>query len=217
MEGEKGVFMPGRKYLSTSSWYVSQHKSTSSRSQAWYPLVSTFCAPTLESTSSLISIVPSCLEIFETRARWLFKTFCLSEKKGVRGSSGELIVISRTRSFTVKVTESTPKLRDHSITSLETEKITLFYCRLEVYEKRMEQDFCLTVSTNGELTQLCHEWNIFRLFWLMFGCAWLCLAENFLRNWWRRTNFTVMARFLQSDVYHHQTTQLSDLVLKMNI
>ena len=63
-----------------------------------------------------------------TRARWLFKNCCLRDKnqlQAAKGFSWELIVISWTRSFKVRVTESGPKSRDHSIPPLGTQKIML--------------------------------------------------------------------------------------------
>ena len=75
------------------------------------------CAPTLESTSSLISCVPCWLGVTGTRARWLFKNCCLWDNyklQGARGISWEIIVISWTRSFTIRVSESGPKSRDNS-------------------------------------------------------------------------------------------------------
>ena len=64
-----------------------------------------------------------------------------------RGNFWEYIVFFWTRSFTVRVTESDPKSRDRSKPSLETESIMLLYCRLKVYEVRMEMNVWFTVST----------------------------------------------------------------------
>ena len=72
-----------------------------------------------------------------------------------RRTSWELFVFSWTTSFTVRVTESGPKSRDHSIPLMETEKIMLPYHRLKNYETRLEMNFWLTVSTSGESTRLC--------------------------------------------------------------
>ena len=86
------------------------------------------CAPTLESTSSLISCVLCWLGVTGTRARWLFKNCCLWDNNKVqaaRGISWELIVLPWTRFFTARLIESCPKSRYHSILSLETEKIML--------------------------------------------------------------------------------------------
>ena len=86
-------------------------------------------APTLESTSSLISIVTSRLGLTGTRARWLFRKSCLWDNIKVQASgrvSWELIN-SWTRSFTARVTESGPRLIDISIPSLGTEKIILLH------------------------------------------------------------------------------------------
>ena len=95
----------------------------------WYPLVSKpSCAPTIESTSSLISCVPCWLGVNGTRARWLFKNCCLwdnNKLQASRGATWELIVNSCTKLCSFRVTETGPKSRDHSISSLETEIIIL--------------------------------------------------------------------------------------------
>ena len=135
-----------------------------SRSDTWHPLVSISCAPTLEGTSSLVSIVPSWLGVTGTRATWLFKKSCLWDNNKIqaaRRNSCEFIVFSWARSFTVRVTESGPKSRNHSIPLLDTEKLMLLYCRLEVYKMRMEMSFWLTVWTNGESTRICYKWEDF--------------------------------------------------------
>ena len=49
----------------------------------------------------------------------------------------------------------------------------LLYCRLKVYIVRMERIFCLTVSTNGELTRLCHKWKVFLP---SLAQSWVCLT-----------------------------------------
>ena len=142
-------------------------------------------AATFQSTSSLISRVFCWLGATETRARWLFKNSCLWDNyklQAARGISWQLIVNSWARSFIVSVTESDQKSKDHSKPSLETEKIMLFLCRLKIYKMRLWMKFWLTVSTNGLLTRLCHKWNNFCLFRFKFGCAWLWLAEKFLRK-----------------------------------
>ena len=131
---EKGVPMLGLKTVTTSSWSFSQWQSTSSRSDTWYPLVSISGAPTLESNSSLISCVHCWLGLIETRDRWLSKysLFWDNHKlQAARRFSWELNVISWTRSFPVRVTESGQNSIDHSIPSLETDKIMFFYCRLK--------------------------------------------------------------------------------------
>ena len=66
---------------------------------------------------------PSLLGVIGTRVRWLLKNSCLWDNnkfKAVRGISWEIIVISWKRSFTVRITESGPNSRDHSLLSLET-------------------------------------------------------------------------------------------------
>ena len=68
LEGRKGVSMLGPEAAFKSSGSFFQLKSTSSRSDTWYPLVSMSCAPTPESTSSLFSIVPCWLRVIRTRA-----------------------------------------------------------------------------------------------------------------------------------------------------
>ena len=131
--------------------------------------------------------VPSRLEVTGTLARRLFKKSCvcdINKLQAARGISFEIIVISWTRSFTVRVTHSGQKSRDHSIPSLGTEKIMLLSSTLKVYKMRSKLNFWLTASTNGESTRLCHKLNDFcRLFWLLLGCAWLWLAEEFHQKW----------------------------------
>ena len=140
---------------------------TTSRSAFWYPFVCISCAPTLESTSSLISIVASWLGLTGTLARRLFKKSCLSDinkLQAAREISCELIVISWKRSFTVRVNESGPKSRDHSTPSLEIEKILLLYCRIKGYKMTTKLILWSTVSTNGVSARLCHKKIDFCLF-----------------------------------------------------
>ena len=180
--GGKGVSMPGLKIAPTSSWSFSQSNWMSSRSaDTGYTLVSISCAPTLESTSSLFSCVPCWLGLTGTRAWWLFKHCCLWDKnklQAAREISWEHKVLSWTRSFTVRVTVSGPKSGDHSIPSLETEKIILPQCRLNVYKIKMSMMFWLTVSTNGVSTRLSTEWRIFYFFWFSFGWVFLFRSRN---------------------------------------
>ena len=85
-------------------------------------------------------------------------------------------------SFTVRITESGQKLREHSILSLETEKINLLYCRLKLYKRGMEINIWLTVSTNGYLTRSSHNWTGFCFFGSGSGvldCDW---RRFFFRN-----------------------------------
>ena len=128
---KKEYTMSGLKTASKSSWYLSQYNSTSSRSaeETWYQLVSISCAPMLESTSSLISCVTCWLEVTGSGARWLFKKCCLCDNNKLQAAGGiswELIAISWTNPFTVRLTESGPSSRDHSISSLDAEKFLLF-------------------------------------------------------------------------------------------
>ena len=71
-----------------------------------------------------------------------------NELQAARGKSWEPFVLSKTRSFTLKETESGPKSRHHSIPSLEIEEVMLLYCRLNVNKMKLEMDFRLTVSFN---------------------------------------------------------------------
>ena len=134
----KGGINARSKTASTSSWSISQLNSTSSRyTDTWYALVTISCATTLESTSSIISCVSCWLGLTGTRARWWFKNYCLwdnNKLQAARGISGEHIAISWTRSSTIRVIESGPKSRDHSIPSFGTAKTMLLYCRLKVYK-----------------------------------------------------------------------------------
>ena len=144
-----------------------------------------FCAPTLESTSSFNSLVLSRLGVIGTCARWIFKKsghWDNNKLEAARRLYWEPIVIFWTRSFTVRVTESGPKSRNHSIPSLEAEKVTLLYCRQKVYELRLQTSFWKIVSTNGKSTWFCHKWNDFHLLSLMFRCDWLWLVSKCLRK-----------------------------------
>ena len=138
--------------------------------------------------SSLISLVPFWLESIAARARWLLKRSCFwdnNKLQAARGISWEYIVSSWSRSFTVRVSESGSKWKDHSMPSLETKKIMLLYCRLKVYKMRMQKIFWLTVSTNGYSIRSSHKKYDCCLFWQKLGCVWLWLADNFpqKRRW----------------------------------
>ena len=118
-----------------------------------------FCRPTLESTLSLISIVPCWLGLNGTRGRWLFRKSWVcdnNELQAARKISWELLVTPWTRSFTVRVTESGPKSKDDSIPPLETEKIMLLYCRLRVYKIssviKSSEEIAQTVDQRTEFT-----------------------------------------------------------------
>ena len=58
-------------------------------------------------------------------------------------------------SFTVRVTESGPKPRKHSIKLPQVKEIMLFFCRLEVCKLGMEMNFWLTVSNNMDSARVC--------------------------------------------------------------
>ena len=165
-------------------------------------------APTLESTSSLISNVPCWLGVMETCARWLFKKSCLWDNSNCQaawGVSYELIVKFWSRSFTAKVTESGPKSRVHWIPSLKTEKIIIFCtlnvswvavdCRLKLNKMIWKMNMSLKSSTNSKRIRLFLIWTHFNLFWFGFGCAWLWLAEKFLQKWRWLLVFVVATRF----------------------
>ena len=82
--------------------------ATSFRSDRWYPPVSISWVPTLESTSSLNTIVPYWLGLIGTRARWIVKKYCVLDNNKLQVAKEfpwELIVFSWTRSFTVRVTK----------------------------------------------------------------------------------------------------------------
>ena len=79
VDGKNGLSIPGWQILSISTAGSAQLKSMSSRSDSSYLFVSVPCAPTLESTSSLISNVPCCLGVKGTRPKWFSKTSCLWE------------------------------------------------------------------------------------------------------------------------------------------
>ena len=140
-------------------------------------------APTIESTLSLITMVPSWLGVIGTRARCLFKKSCLWDSNKLRAAreiSWEIFVISWTTSLKIRITESGPKPKNYSKPLLETEKSMFHYCRLKVYKLRMQMNFWLTVSTNGESTRSCHKWNDFFFF---YGTGWGVLDCD----WWRKS------------------------------
>ena len=94
----------------------------------------------------------------------------------------ELIAISWTRSFILRLTKSGPKSRDHPLVLLEFEKIMLLYCWLKVYKMGLELIcFWLTVSTNRESARIWNAWKDFCLFRHKFGCSWLGLAVKKLQ------------------------------------
>ena len=76
----------------------------------------------------------------------------------------------------------------------ETEKIILFYCGLEVYEKRLETVFWLTVSTNGTSTRFSHKWNNFSIFRKNSDVADCDRWKNFLK----KKRFVVSVVFTRS-------------------
>ena len=80
--------------------------------------------------------------------------------QAAKGISWEFL-FSWTKSLIVRVTESRPKLRNHSKPTLETKKIMLRHCKLKVCELRMQIKFWLTVSTNRDSTVLCYKKNAF--------------------------------------------------------
>ena len=81
----KKISTPCLKSASTSRWSFSRWNLTSSRSaDTRYLFVSTSCAPTLESTSFLISVVPCWLGVTGTPARWLFKNCCLWDSNNLQ-------------------------------------------------------------------------------------------------------------------------------------
>ena len=127
-----------------------------------------------------------------------------NKHQGSWGNFWDIIGISWTRSFAVRVTESGPIWRDHSIPLLQN-KIMLLYCRLEMYRMRMQMNFWLLVSTNGESTRLCHNWIFFCFFGLRFWCAWLRFEEISSKM---ELVFLFRNRdpiFLQNNLYHlHQ-------------
>ena len=157
--------------------------------------MSKFWAPTLESISTLISIVPPWFWVFVgTRARWLSKKPCLwdnSNCQAARGISCELFVLFWTRSFTAIVTESSSKSRLYWISSLETKNIR-FSCKLTVswlVDSRLnlsktiwKMNMTLKSSANRKRIRVFHIWTQFNLFWFRFGCAWLWLAEKLLQK-----------------------------------
>ena len=138
-----------------------------------------FCASTLESNSSRISIVLCLLGVNGTSARCLFEDFSLCNTntlQGARRNSTELFVNSEKKSFTVRKIEFGSKSKDNSIPSLEAEKLLLLYSRLMMSKLKMEVSFCLTVSTNGKWTRICHK----RIDFSFFGTSsvWMTVIDG---------------------------------------
>ena len=104
---------------------------------------------------------------------------------GCKKFSSELIAISWTRSFILRLTKSGPNSRDQSVLLLEFEKTMLLYCWLKVYKMWLELIcFWLTVSTNREWARIWNVWNHFCLFGTsldVVGWVWLC--KNCNKNW----------------------------------
>ena len=95
----------------------------SSRSDTSYPVVSVLCAPTLESTFSLISNVPCRLEVMGTRGNCFSEKSCFwdsNKDNAVSGNSRELIVRFSSRSFTLETTESGPMSNFRCVPLLQT-------------------------------------------------------------------------------------------------
>ena len=120
----KAVSVPGWNTASMSKSGSSLWSSTAIISETGYSFVSMSCAPTLQSTSSRISIIPCWMGLIGARTSGLLQKICLWDNNKLQAGrvfSWELIVISWTRSFTVRITEYDSKSRDHSKFSLETE------------------------------------------------------------------------------------------------
>ena len=110
-----------------------------------------------------------------TRARWLFQKSCLwdnNKLQAARGISLELIVISWTRSFTVRATECGAKSSGHSKPSANTEEILLLYCRLKVYEMRTELIFVVTCSNQWGFDSLMPQTALFGTGSVVADCEW---------------------------------------------
>ena len=142
------------------------------------------CTRDEESYLNRFHLILCWLGVIGTRAKRLFRKSCFCDNyifQAARRISWKFIVNSCTRSFRVRVTESGPKPRDHSIPLLETEKIMLLHCRLKVIKLGMELIFRSTISINGELTLFCHKKKKFCLYWCRLGCGWLWLAKIFFK------------------------------------
>ena len=104
------------------------------------------------------------------------------------------IVISWMRYFTARVTESGPKSRDHSISSLETAIVMLLYSRLKVLKMQLEMIFWLTVTAKRVLRRLCLKKKGFLFFLAHIGVAeW---------DWWKNI-------FKKETVFHFRDQDLS--------
>ena len=83
------------------------------------------------------------------------KTLSLRQQQApaATGNSWEIFVIFWTRYITVRVTESGPKSRNHSITSFETEKIMLLYRKKLLYssDNKTGNDFLVGCINQMEI------------------------------------------------------------------
>ena len=76
--------------------------------------------------------------------------------------------------YTVRITKSGPKSREHSIALLETEKVILLKCRLKVYKMKLEMRFRVAVATIGKSTRLCPKCKVFLPFLVTSSCMLDC-------------------------------------------
>ena len=133
--------IPGLYSAFITAFGSSQSNRRSSRSASSYPLVFTDCAPTLDSTSFVISWYPSCLGVIVTPLKWSLRKFCLwswNKFHAWRGISWVLIIISWSKSFTITSTESGPESKHHWFPSCDREKI-ISNLELMAGQKKIEQ------------------------------------------------------------------------------
>ena len=149
-------------------------------------------------------MVPSWLGLFGTRTRSLFRKACLLDSNELQASRGilrQFIVLCWLRSLTVRVTDSGPKSRDHSVPSLEAEKTMLVYCRLKVYKMGMQISSWLSVSTKGGWLAHALSGMIFSF----YGTGSCVLDCDWLRNFFQKEMGLFRSpdsSFLQNNVYN---------------
>ena len=176
----RSIKAKGRKRLSGDGIYGQVKILSINFKVFWYLLVSLSCAPTIESIYFSNSFVPWHFGVVETRAKWLYKNSSPWDKQksqAGRGISWKHILISRTTTFTVRMIESGLKSRDYWAPSLETEKLMVLDCRLNMYKIDQKRNFGLLYQpTRNRYNYAIHRVTL-AANWSRFGCGWLWLAK----------------------------------------
>ena len=145
------------------------------------------CAPTLESTSSLISIVPSWLALTGTRARWTFKKLLSLRQQQAPGCQRNFLGAYCHHFLDGSFCSQSDWICSKTARRLNTvfggweNRATLL--QFESVQKRLEMNCWLTASTSGKSTQLRHKWNDFCLFGTGSGVVDPEWRRNFSKRW----------------------------------